>query len=110
MPQLLVRGLSVPQMCAISKPLIEQLADICACGTDNFIIEVIHSTAILDDQVVPSFPFIEVAWFERGATVRNRFAQIVTEHVRSLGIAEVEVAFRTYREDNYYINGAPCST
>ncbi len=109
MPQLLVRGVSVAQMCAISQPLIEQLAAICECGTDNFIVEVMHSTAIQDGQVVASFPFIEIAWFERGEAVRNRFAQTVTEHVRALGIAEVEVAFVTYREDSYYINGESCS-
>ncbi len=109
MPQLLVRGVSVAQMCAISQPLIAQLAAICECETDNFMIEVVHSTAIQDGLVVASVPFIEVAWFERGETVRNRFAQTVTEHVRSLGISEVEVAFVTYREDSYYINGESCS-
>ena len=109
MPQLIIRGISVQQVCTISTPLIAQLATLCECGTDNFMIEVVHSTAIQDGAIVASFPFIEVAWFDRGDAVRNRFAQIVTDHVRTLGIHEVEVAFITYREDSYYINGEPCS-
>ena len=109
MPQLLVRGLAIEQMCQISESLVDQLATICQCGTDNFMIEIIHTTSIFGGAVVTSYPFIEVAWFERGQEVRDQFARVLTEHVMSLGIAEVEIAFVTYQEDCYYINGVSCS-
>lgn len=108
MPHIVARGISVEQMSKISTSLVEQLAAACECGRDNFMLECIHVTSVFDGGQVKTFPFIEVAWFERGHVIRNRVAAILTEHVQSLGIAEVEVAFRTYREDSYYINGTRC--
>lgn len=108
MPHLIVRGVSVEQMKAISTPLVEELAAICDCGTDNFTIECLTTTAIFAGQIVDSFPFIEVAWFERGLQTRDRFALALSRHVLSTGIKEIEVAFKTYREDSYYLNGERC--
>ncbi|MGE5705066.1 MAG: DUF1904 family protein [Clostridia bacterium] len=105
MPQLIVRGITVEQLKTISTPLIAELAEVCECGTDNFMIEYQHTTSIFGGEVVNSYPFIEVAWFERGQQVRDRFAEAVTRHVLSLGIPEVEIAFAVYREDSYYLNG-----
>ncbi|MGO0059263.1 DUF1904 family protein [Brevibacillus fluminis] len=108
MPHLLVRGVSVEQMKQISAPLVEELAAICQCGTDNFTIDVLSTTAVFAGSVVESFPFIEVAWFERGLETRDRFAHALSRHVRGTGVAEIEVAFKTYREDSYYLNGERC--
>jgi hypothetical protein len=108
MPQLLIRGISTNDICNISKPLIEELAEICECGTDNFMLECIHTTSIFDGKVVISYPFIEVKWFERGIAIRDLFASAIAKHVKSLDIPEVEIAFITYREDSYYLNGERC--
>lgn len=108
MPHLVIRGIEVEQVRNISTPLVEELAQICDCGTDNFMLECLQTTAVFNGQVIASFPFIEVGWFERGPEVRNRFAMAITKHVLSLGIAEVEVVFIAYREDSYYINGTSC--
>ncbi|PEJ56275.1 hypothetical protein CN692_18235 [Bacillus sp. AFS002410] len=105
MPQLLIKGISTNDICKISKPLIEELANVCECGTDNFTIDCIHSTSIFDGEVVDSFPFIEVKWFERGVDTRDRFAATIEKHVNLLNIPEFEIAFITYKEDSYYING-----
>ncbi|MFK7696304.1 DUF1904 family protein [Paenibacillus sp. HJGM_3] len=108
MPHLLVRGITVEQMSRISTPVVDQLAEACSCGRDNFMIDCLPVVSVFDGKQVDPYPFIEVAWFERGDPIRDRVAAILTEHVHSLGIAEVEVAFRTYREDSYYINGVRC--
>lgn len=105
MPLLVVRGIDPYKMKTISTTLVEKLAVICECGIDNFTIECLHTTAVFGGQIVDSFPFIEVAWFERGQEVRDQFAKAVTDSVMSLGIEEVEMAFTAYREDSYYING-----
>lgn len=105
MPHLLVRGIKAEQIAAISKPLAEELAVICECGIDNFTIECLHTTGVFAGEIVDSFPFIEIAWFERGQETRNKFARTVTKHVLSLGIPEVEVAFVTYEKTSYYANG-----
>jgi hypothetical protein len=108
MPQLLVRGISVEDTRRISGPLIRELAEICQCGTDNFMLECLNTISLFEGEEVASFPFVEVAWFERGKEIRDRFAAAVTKHVQSLGVADMEVAFITYDEDKYYINGKPC--
>jgi hypothetical protein len=104
-PQLLIKGISVDQVKTISKPLIQELAALCACGTDNFTLEVLNSTFVFDGSEVPGYPFIEVKWFDRGLKVQDEFANIITKQVHSLGIPEVEVAFTTFKESDYYLNG-----
>ncbi|RXT07244.1 DUF1904 family protein [Ammoniphilus sp. CFH 90114] len=106
MPLLVVRGIKPEQMMVISESLIEDLAVICECELDNFTIECLHTTAVFSGKIVESFPFIEVSWFERGQETRDRFARTVANHVQSLGIKEIEIAFNTYREDSYYVNGS----
>ncbi|MFD0826023.1 DUF1904 family protein [Neobacillus sp. M.A.Huq-85] len=105
MPHLFIRGVTVEQVKNISKPLVQELADLCACGTDNFTLEVVQSTFVFDEREVPGYPFIEVKWFERGQEIRDEFANIITKQVQSLEIPEVEVAFSTFKESDYYLNG-----
>ena len=85
--------------------MVQELADVCACGTDNFTLEVVNSTFVFDGGEVPGYPFIEVKWFERGQEVQDQFAKTVTKHVQLLEIPEVELAFSTFRESYYYFNG-----
>ncbi|MFS0824565.1 DUF1904 family protein [Bacillus sp. 1P02SD] len=110
MPHLLIRGVSVVQVKKISTTLVQELADLCVCGTDNFTLEVLHSTYVSDGIEVPGYPFIEVKWFERGEEIRNQFAAIVTTHIQVLGIPEVEVAFSSFLESAYYLNGKSFAT
>lgn len=105
MPHLVCRGLSLEQTCTISKPMIDELARICECGTDNFMLECVSVTSVFEGKIVETFPFIEVSWFDRGHETRDLVAQAITSHIQALGIPDVEVAFRTYREDSYYTNG-----
>jgi hypothetical protein len=105
MPRITIRGLSAEQVCKISESLVEQLAVICGCESDNFTLECVQHTAIFGGEIVQAYPFVEVAWFERGEEVRNQVALTLTNHVLGLGIPEVEVAFTTYSKDAYYSNG-----
>ncbi|TGV30850.1 DUF1904 family protein [Mesorhizobium sp. M00.F.Ca.ET.186.01.1.1] len=105
MPHLIVRGIQAEQMATSSEPLTEELAALCQCGTDNFTIECLQTTAVFGGKAVESFPFIEIGWFERGQETRDQFARIVTRHVLSLGIPEVEMAFVPYQKESYYANG-----
>ncbi|WP_163103063.1 DUF1904 family protein [Peribacillus alkalitolerans] len=105
MPHLVIRGVSIEEMKRISKPLVGELAEICECGTDNFTFEVPHSTFIFDGIEIPSFPLIEVKWFERGQETRDQLAKSITKHIMSMGVGEVEVVFIPFSEPAYYING-----
>ncbi|MCQ6562728.1 DUF1904 family protein [Paenibacillus mendelii] len=108
MPQLNVRGIAFDEMAGISSALIHELAGICECGTDNFTIDLLQTVSVFDGRQVDTYPFIEVAWFERGQAVRDRLAEAITRHIRAAGVEDVEVAFKVYRENGYYVNGRPC--
>ncbi|AIG27904.1 DUF1904 family protein [Brevibacillus laterosporus] len=108
MPQLLLRGISTEQACNMSESLLCELAEICDCGTDNFIMECIPTISIFEGKQVETYPFIHVYWFERGAEVRDRFAECVSRHVLAQGIPEVEIAFSVFETNSYYVNGKRC--
>ena len=109
MPQLTARGIPPEKIASVYGPLVAELADICACGTDNFTIDCLQVVSIGEDGAgAPTFPFVEVGWFDRGGKARDRFAGAVTRHLRAAGVEEVEVAFKTYAPEAYYINGKPC--
>lgn len=108
LPQLTIRGIAPERIIAISEALAGQLADVCGCGTDNFTFDCLQTVSAMDGKRVDTYPFVEVAWFERGPRVRDRFAETVTEHLRKAGVTEVEIAFKVYVEDGYYINGVRC--
>ncbi len=110
MPQLTIRGIEPRAIAAIAVPLVQELALVCECGTDNFTLDILQVTtvSVTDGQQADTYPFIEVAWFERGQDVRDRFAETVTRHLRQGGVSEAEIAFKVYAEAAYYVNGEPC--
>ena len=105
MPHLLFRGVTPEQVRAISAPLVAELASVCRCPEDYILLECLHTTALFGGEIVPSYPFVEVAWFDRGTAVRDLAAACIDRHVRSLGVPELEIAFRNYERDGYYANG-----
>ncbi|MEI7026880.1 DUF1904 family protein [Paenibacillus sp. y28] len=108
MPQLTVRGITVEQMASISGGLVEEMAAVCKCGTDNFTIDCLAVTSVFGGKTTETYPFIEVAWFERGMQVRSRLAAVITKYVQGAGVPELEVAFKVYAPAGYYINGERC--
>ncbi|MFD1957417.1 DUF1904 family protein [Paenibacillus thailandensis] len=106
MPHLLFRGIAAEKLHAVCEPLAGELAEICRTGTDNFTMEISNGTTLWGCEVeTKGYIFVEIAWFERGQETRDAVAQAVTRHLLKLGEADIEVAFRTYREDSYYVNG-----
>ncbi|MFC5649329.1 DUF1904 family protein [Paenibacillus solisilvae] len=109
MPQLVVKGISPQVMMGISKLLVEELVEICQCAADNFTIDCLSVTSVFGGETVTTYPFVEVAWFERGPVIRDAFARAVTQHLHAAGVVDVELAFKVYEESAYYINGESCS-
>jgi hypothetical protein len=105
MPQLVFKGMTVDQVKKITTPLVQELAVLCKCDMDNFTFEIIHTTFIFDQEEVPGFPFVEVKWFDRGQEIQDEFAKIMTKHIHSLDIIDVEIAFTVFLESAYYLNG-----
>jgi hypothetical protein len=109
MPQLTIRGIDPMKLAAVSLELAAELAVLCECGTENFTFDCLPVTSFAEGIAVPTFPFIEVAWFDRGPAVRDRFAEALTRRIRDIGISELEIAFKVYSQDAYYCNGEPCA-
>lgn len=105
MPQLIFKGFSLDQVKQMSTSMVNELAELCKCETDNFTLEVSQTSFVFNQQQVQGFPFIEVKWFERGQEIQDQFANIITKHVHSMGIPELEVAFSVFLESAYYYNG-----
>lgn len=111
MPHLLFRGVPALSLRSIAPELVQELAVLCNCGVDNFTVECLETTSIYGGHADGrSFPFIEIGWFERGQEVRDRFAAIVHRYMEKLESGEAEIAFRTYSENAYYIEGKPFSS
>lgn len=110
MPQLTIRGVAADRVIAISEALVRQLADVCGCGTDHFTLDCLHTVSAMDGKQVDTYPFVEVAWFERGSQTRDRVAETITKHFAAAGVQEMEIAFKVYSRDGYYINGVRCDT
>lgn len=105
MPHLFIRGVDPDRLATVSEALVAELAEACACPQDYIMLECLHTTAVFGGARVASYPFVEVSWFERGLEVRDRAAACIDRHIRSLGLDEMEIAFRTYAKDAYYANG-----
>ncbi|MDI4647615.1 DUF1904 family protein [Cohnella hashimotonis] len=107
MPHLYFRGLSVERVQAMSGSLEAELSVIIGCEPSDLMLEVIHTTCVSGGRIAPSYPFVEIAWFERGREVRDAVARCLDRLIRDGGVPEVEVAFRGYRPSDYYANGEP---
>lgn len=105
MPQLKVRGIDAEKLKKISKELIDELTEIVGCPRDYFTIECISTTSIFDGELVKTYPFIEVAWFDRGQEVQDRVADTITKYANKIGVQDLDMTFTVFEKNRYYENG-----
>ncbi|KAB3530463.1 DUF1904 domain-containing protein [Alkaliphilus serpentinus] len=105
MPQIKVRGISPEKLCKIDQNLIDELVEIVQCPRDYFQLEYIQSLAIRDGNIEEAYPFVEVAWFDRGLEVQDQVAKTITKYMRHLSEESVEVAFILFDKRSYYEDG-----
>ena len=105
MPHLLFRGFTVDEVKQASTPLATELAHICECEEDNFFFEVLPTTSIIQGEITKGYPFLEIAWFDRGVEIQDKIVQAVTTYFLNAGLEEIEIVFVTYDARNYYYNG-----
>ncbi|WBW98601.1 DUF1904 domain-containing protein [Oceanirhabdus sp. W0125-5] len=105
MPQLKFRGIKKENIINISEQLLKDLVDIVGCPEDYFTFEHIHSDFIFKGEEVEGYPFVEMAWFDRGQEVRDKVAKAVTTYIQGEGYKDVDMFFVTLKEDSYYENG-----
>ncbi|MDO5294873.1 MAG: DUF1904 domain-containing protein [bacterium] len=106
MPQIKVRGINENELCKISEKMIDQLVEAVQCPRDYFEIECIKSVAIRNGKIAEVYPFVEVSWFDRGQTVQDMVAKIITNIIREeLNIESMDLAFTVFEKEKYYENG-----
>ena len=81
--------------------MIDELVDAVKCPRDYFEIECIKSVAIRDGKIADVYPFVEVAWFDRGQEVQDTVAKIITDNIReNLNIESMDLAFTVFEKEN----------
>ncbi|MBC2726550.1 DUF1904 domain-containing protein [Desulfosporosinus sp.] len=105
MPQIKIRGVETDTIRKLSNQLIDELAQLTLSPKDDFTLEVMNSTYILNGEVVPGYPFIEVAWFDRGQELQDLAAQIITRLINEAGYPSVDIMFTILEKQRYYENG-----
>ncbi|SDK72847.1 DUF1904 domain-containing protein [Natronincola ferrireducens] len=105
MPQIKVRGIAPEELCKIDLPMVDKLTEIVGCPRDYFEIEYIQSVAIRNGKIDEVYPFIEVAWFDRGQEIQDQVAKTIYDFVQQIGIKNLDIAFIYFEKNNYYENG-----
>ncbi|WP_343109832.1 DUF1904 domain-containing protein [Clostridioides difficile] len=106
MPQIKIRGINENDICKISEKMINDLVEAVKCPRDYFEIECIKSVAIRDGKIADVYPFVEVAWSDRGQEVQDIVARIITDSIRNnLDVESIDLAFTVFEKEKYYENG-----
>jgi len=105
MPRVKITGLEIEKVKVISKEMVDELHKIIDCPRDYFILECVNSAYVMDGEIVTTYPFVEVAWFDRGQEIQDKVAKSITKHVQGAGSPNVDVIFTVLQENKYYENG-----
>lgn len=105
MPQLKIRGIEKEKIVNVSTELVNELSQLVNCSREDFTIELIESTYVFDGKEISPYPFIELAWFDRGQETQDKVAGIITNKFKEQGIQELDLMFVILEKNKYYYNG-----
>lgn len=105
MPRLVFHAVPLAAVKQVSSALVAELADLMAVPAAYLVLEVVSSTVIQDGREAVGAPFVTVAWFDRGQEIQDRVAEVLTRHLVSGGVPEVDVCFLPLERRSYYENG-----
>jgi len=105
MPQLTFRGFAPPLIEEVAPHLAAKLADVLDCPEDYFTFDCISVLSFSGGHSVPTEPFIEILWFDRGQPVQDEAAAVITQIFTEIGINELEICFKAVSPSEYYRNG-----
>lgn len=105
MPQLILRGVDPQKILAISSEMLDDLQKIIGCPRGDLTLECLSSTFIADGQISPGYPFVEIAWFDRGQEMQDQVALAVTQALQRAGYESVDIMFTPLAKSRYYENG-----
>ncbi|GAB6181414.1 DUF1904 domain-containing protein [Desulfotomaculum defluvii] len=105
MPQIIIRGIELEIVKTMSIDLLMGLHRIIGCPLDDLTLECNTSTFVKNGALDKGYPFVEVAWFDRGQTVQDQVAKEITAHIQRAGYSNIDIMFTTLEKIKYYENG-----
>lgn len=106
MPHIRVRGLAFEDLESVAEILVESLAEITQTPNSHFTLEYQGVTYLTLGGASPSYPFIEILWFDRGSEVKAKVAAFIDDLVRPLIPVgkDITVLFHDIKGHNYFEN------
>jgi len=107
MPHIRCRGIPQETVVEFSELLVEQLAELTKAPAAHFTIEYIPAEFIATRFGGQAYPFIELFWFDRGQSMQDAAAQLITSVIKAKVGDDVDVAVvvQPLVRTNYYDNG-----
>ncbi len=105
MPQLIFKGVKTNVIKEISTKLVNDLSLITDTPRDYFTLECIETQFIFDGNSAELYPLIEVKWFDRGQSCKDRVAGFIDKALKPYGYDTTEIFFTVLEKEDYYENG-----
>lgn len=105
MPHLTFRGINKDELIAISTPLLDGLVNQIGCDRSHFTLGLENTLYVFDGYEATIDPIVEISWFDRGQSVRDSIAKLITAHIQDLGYSDVSIWFTALEKSAYYDNG-----
>ncbi|MFC3853432.1 DUF1904 family protein [Salinispirillum marinum] len=104
MPQLIFHGIDTETVKACSGELVEQLAAVMQTDVENFLLEIVNSVQVFEGKITPSYPYIDVRWFDRGQDIQDRSAATIARILNGQNVDPVDIIFLPLEKQRYYEN------
>lgn len=105
MPQLIFKGVNLDTVKEISIKLVNELSLITDSPRDFFTLECVETQFIFDGELTDLYPLIEVKWFDRGQSCKDRVAVTIDKALKPFGYTSTEIFFTALEKEDYYENG-----
>lgn len=106
MPHFRFRAVEPSVVQTLSKTLIDDLDSIMQSPRADFTFESVHTTFFHEGCASDAYPLVELLWFDRGQEIQDKVAMIVTNRLKELVGASINVAviFTALKPSQYYDN------
>jgi phenylpyruvate tautomerase PptA (4-oxalocrotonate tautomerase family) len=104
MPHIRVRGMYIYELEQIKKDMLNQLSELMETEKTDFTLEYLDTVFIFDEKQTNRYPYVEVAWFDRGTEIKEEVAKCITDHVKRYDYEYVTVYFHDLIKENYFEN------
>lgn len=107
MPHIRIRGLEKSVVVAVGKELVNEMVEVMKCPKSVITLEYIE-TLYIDEGVENTgvLPMVEIAWFDKGAEVKQEVADTITRLINSeKKVERLAVYFTDMTKENYFANG-----